>query len=221
MGMKTRISNIFKSNINHFITCAEDPHKIINNSVEELDDSLESAKRRVINLKNEIEDNKRYQINISDQVKYWRNKAESFVMGGMEENAKLAIKKRRLLDEIERNLNLQIVEQEVRYKEVVKQLNEINTRVIVAKSKRKLLISRKPINWEFLHDGEYPKLDLSEQKSVENSYKVFSRMEERIQSKNDLDVIKDIRGKEIFEHEEKLINEELENIKAKLKGGKK
>ncbi len=56
MGIRTRVSTIFKSNVNHLVTCAEDPEKIINQSIEEMEDSFDAAKKRVMGLRNEIED---------------------------------------------------------------------------------------------------------------------------------------------------------------------
>lgn len=46
-------------------------------------------------------------------------------------------------------------------------------------------------------------------------------MEERISDEQQLLNIKSSREEEIIEKEEKLINEELENIKKQIKGGKK
>ena len=95
MGIRTRINTIFKSNINHLVTSAEDPEKIINQSVEEMQDSFDSAKKRVLALGTEIEDNKRYRSNISEQIEYWTDKSHEFVKSEMDENARQAIRKRK------------------------------------------------------------------------------------------------------------------------------
>lgn len=81
MGIRTRVSTIFKSNVNHLVTCAEDPEKIINQSIEEMEDSFDAAKKRVKGLRNEIEDSERYKKNILEQIDYWTKRTEEFVNG--------------------------------------------------------------------------------------------------------------------------------------------
>ena len=220
MGIRTRVSTIFKSNVNHLVTCAEDPEKIINQSIEEMEDSFDAAKKRVMGLRNEIEDSERYKKNILEQIDYWTKRTEEFVNGDMDENAKQAIRKRRTLEEIDRKLEYRISELQTRFKEVEKKLKEAEGRLLIAKNKRKILIS----NYSATKDKDSTissYTGFKEKKAVHDPYETFIKMEERISDEQQLLNIKSSREDELVEKEEKLINEELENIKKQLKGGKK
>jgi phage shock protein A len=220
MGIRTRLSTIFKSNVNHLVTCAEDPEKIINQSLEEMEDSFDAAKKRVMTLKNEIEDNQRYKKNILEQIEYWAKKTEEFVNGDMDENAKQAIRKRRILEEIDRKLEYRISELQTRFKDVEKKLKEAEGRLLIAKNKRKILLSSygaaKNKDTEITSNTGF-----TEKKTAGDPYETFMKMEERISDEQQLLDIKSSREDELLEKEESLINEELENIKKQLKGGKK
>jgi len=220
MGIRTRVSTIFKSNVNHIVTCAEDPEKIINQSIEEMEDSFDAARKRVMGLRNEIEDSGRYKKNVLEQTGYWAKKTEEFVNGDMDENAKQAIRKRRMLEEIDTKLEYKISELQTRFKEVEKKLKEAEGRLLIAKNKRKILIS----NYSATKDKDSTissYTGFKEQKAVHDPYETFMKMEERISDEQQLLNIKSSREDELVEKEEKIINEELENIKKQLKGGKK
>lgn len=220
MGIRTRVSTIFKSNVNHLVTCAEEPEKIINQSIEEMDDSFDAAKKRVMGLKHEIEDNKRYKKNILEQIDYWDKKIKEFANGDMDENAKQAIRKRRILEEIDLKLEYRISELQTQFSELEKKLKESEARLIIAKNKRKILLST--YSSAKNKDSETSSAaGFKERKTVEDPYETFIKMEERISDEQQLLNIKSQRQEELLEQEENLINEELENIKKQLKGGKK
>ena len=220
MGIRTRVSTIFKSNVNHLVTCAEDPEKIINQSIEEMEDSFDAAKKRVMGLRNEIEDSDRYKKNILEQIDYWTKRTEEFVNGDMDENAKQAIRKRRTLEEIDRKLEYRISELQTRFKEVEKKLKEAQGRLLISKNKRKILLSSYVAAKN--KDSKISSYTgFTEAKAAGDPYETFMKMEERISDEQQLLSIKSSREEEIIEKEVKLINEELENIKKQIKGGKK
>ena len=220
MGIRTRVSTIFKSNINHLVTCAEEPEKIINQSIEEMEDSFDAAKKRVMGLKNELEDSGRYKKNILEQIGYWAEKTKEFVSGDMDENARQAIRKRRILEEIDIKLGYKISELQITFKELEKKLKEAEARLLIAKNKRKILLSSyqatKNKNSE---TSSYT--GFTEKKTAGDPYETFIKMEERISDERTLFNVKSSRAEDLLEQEQNLIDEELENIKKQIKGGKK
>ncbi|NIP38790.1 MAG: hypothetical protein GWO07_08610 [Candidatus Dadabacteria bacterium] len=220
MGIRTRINTIFKSNINHLVTSAEDPEKIINQSVEEMQDSFDAAKKRVLALKSEIDDSRRYKKNISEQIDYWTDKTSEFVTADMDENARQTIRKRRILEEIERKLEYRIAELETMFKEADRKIKESEGRLLAAKSKRTILLSSYgSAKTADTQSSSYA--GFSSPKTTPDPYETFVRMEERINDEQQLADFKSSKEQRSFEKEESLINEELQNIKKQIKGGKK
>jgi len=220
MGIRTRLNTIFKSNINHLVTSVEDPDKIINQALEEMQDSFDAANKRVRSLGREIEDSRRYLSNISEQIEYWTERTLEFVKSEMDENARQAIGKRRILEEIERKLNYRIAELEAKYKESGVKLKELKGKLLAAKNKRKILLNTYA-KASFTESAVTVSTGFTASKSSPDPYETFMRMEERINDERELSSVRVSNEQELYEKEEKLINEELENIKKQMKGGKK
>ena len=192
MGIRTRVSTIFKSNVNHLVTCAEEPEKIINQSIEEMDDSFDAAKNRVMALKNEIEDNRRYKKNILEQIGYWAKKTQEFVNGDMDENARQAIAKRRILEEIDIKLEYRISELQTKFSELEKKLKESEARLLIAKNKRKILLSTYTSAKN--KDSEtFSAPGFKDIKKARDPYETFIKMEERRNEEQQLRNIKSSR----------------------------
>lgn len=220
MGIRTRLNTIFKSNINHIVTSAEDPEKIINQSVEEMQDSFDAAKKRVFALSTEIEDNKRYMNNISEQIEYWTDKTHEFVKSDMDENAKQAIRKRRILEDIKRKLEYRITELENKFKAEDRKIREAEGKLIAAKNKRKILLGSYG-KTRSAQSADFPQAGFAAPNATPDPYEALMRMEERINDEKELIDIKESNEQNLFEKEEKVIDEELQNIKKQIKGGKK
>ncbi|NIS08182.1 MAG: hypothetical protein GWO07_05340 [Candidatus Dadabacteria bacterium] len=220
MGIRTRLNTIFKSNINHIVTSAEDPEKIINQSVEEMQDSFDAAKKRVFALSTEIEDDKRYMNNISEQIEYWTDKTHEFVKSDMDENARQAIRKRRILEELKRKLEYRIAEIETKFKAADRKIREAEGKLLAAKNKRKILLGSYGKS-KSAQSADLPQAGFTAPKISPDPYETFMRMEERLNDEKELIDIKVSNEKDLFEKEEKVIDEELQNIKKQIKGGKK
>ncbi len=59
MGLKNRMGFLIKSQFNHLVTRSEDPEKVINQVVEEIDDGLDNARSRLSALKFRVEEDQR------------------------------------------------------------------------------------------------------------------------------------------------------------------
>ena len=99
MGLKRRIGFIVKSEFNNWVTRAEDPEKILNQAVEEMEEGLETAKAKLALLRYKVEEENKLLGKLSEQIGYWQDKAEEYVGKAMDTNAREAVRKRRILEE--------------------------------------------------------------------------------------------------------------------------
>jgi len=218
MGLNNRIGTIAKSQFNHWVTKAEDPLKIINQVVQEMDEGLERSKGKLEQLKLRIKEEDRFLSKFKQQISYLEEKAVYYVEKGMEENAKDSIRKKRVIVEDENRLKFKQNDEKGILSEMESTLRELEARVQMTKVKRKILFNNfmldegaKTITG--VSKGFWGNYDTAEQ------FSVFSRMEERIEDEVEFNSLKREQAKEHWEKQEKLVNEELEQIKKDFKKG--
>lgn len=215
MGFKNRISILLKSQFNYWVTQAEEPEKIINHAVEEMEDGLDKARAELSVLKFRVDAGKRFLQRIGVQISYWQKRAEELLKEDMEENAKEAVRRKRILEGEERKLKIKHAEDEVKLKEMETALRELENRVQMAKAKRNILIKdirlRKGI-WEGTKEvEEHRGIDFEE------PFSLLRKMEERVEEEAGFIYLKQDKEKEALEKEERLINEEIQKIKKAIK----
>ncbi len=94
MGIFSRISSLFKSNINDIISKAEDPEKMLNQVVLDMQNQLVEAKKQVAVS---IADQKRLEKQRDEQAdlaQEWERKAMLAVKAGDESLAREALKRK-------------------------------------------------------------------------------------------------------------------------------
>ena len=220
MGFKRRIGFIVKSQFNDWVTRAEDPEKIVNQAVEEMEESLETANSKIGLLCHRVEDEEKLTEKLKDQSEYWQKKAEEFVLNGMDTNAGEAVRKRRVIDEERRVIVLRLSEDKLKLSDYEERFSELLERVQTAKQRRGLLIKEISLGKESggAHGGGHSYASAR----AEVPFTVFSKMEERVGRETELLAASRKVKVERAESERKLIDEEIENIKKKLsKGGAK
>ncbi|HEX9666198.1 MAG TPA: PspA/IM30 family protein [Thermodesulfobacteriota bacterium] len=221
MGLKNRMGFLIKSQFNHLVTRSEDPEKVINQVVEEIDDGLDSARSRLSALKFRVEEDQRLLERIGEQISYWQGKAEGFIEDNMEENAKEAVRMRRILEDQERGIKIRHVEDEERLKEMGIALKELESRAQAVRAKRNILIKKMRLGKGETNEGR-EKRDITFGIEFKEPFSIFHKMEERIEGEEGFDYLFRDKQREMCEKEENLINEEIVRIKRKIKkeGGK-
>ncbi len=216
MGFGKRIGVLLKSQLNHWVTRAEDPEKIINQAVEEMEEALESARTRHAALKLRSNGRARLLERIRDQVSYWQKSAEEFIKKDMEENARDSLRKRRALEEEERKLNISQARDEEKLKEMGDALKVLEDRVRMVKAKRNVLI--KEIRLRRGISEKTKVVEAVDEFGFEEPFSIIRKMEERIEEGEHTFMRKE-KEEEAREREEKLINEEIEALKRNIKKG--
>jgi len=220
MGFKRRIGFIVKSQFNDWVTRAEDPEKILNHAVEEMEEGLETAKAKLALLRYKVEEENKLLSKLAEQVEYWQKKAEEYVGKAMDTNARDAVRKRRILEEEHRLITLKLAEDKLRFDGYEERYSELEKRVRVSKSRRGLLLKEISINKGPSGSGKSaPPDDLTH---ADESFSVFNKMEERVGKVREFRAASIETKEASLENERKLIDEEIEIIKKTLgKGGGK
>lgn len=220
MGFKRRIGFIVKSQFNDWVTRAEDPEKIINQAVEEMEEGLDKAKAKIGLLRHRVKEEEKLTEKISDQSQYWQKKAEEYVSKAMDSNAREAVRKRRVLDEEHRVIKLRLEEDMMKLSDYEERFLELEERVKTAKQRRGLLI--KEMSLDKNPEGSPVPGQPSGLTKAQDPFTVFSKMEERVGRQTELSAFSRKDEEERVENQRNLIDEEIELIKNKLsKGGKK
>lgn len=221
MGFKKRLNVLLKSEFNHWVMRAEDPEKIVNQVVQEMEEGLDRARKKLLALRSRLAGEQRLVENLRQQISCWQEKAEEFLNDDMEVNAREALRKRRILEEEERRLRIRQGEDKDKLREMEASFKELESRVQTAKARRGVLV-----NNIRLRKGLAGGLNVREEivgVDLEEPFSLLRKMEVRVEEEAESTYLGQEKEKEAWEKEEKLINEEIEVLKRNIKkgGGKK
>lgn len=142
MGIFSRISTLFKSNVNDIISKAEDPEKMLNQVVLDMQNQLVEAKKQVAIS---IADQKRLEKQRDEQAdlgQEWERKAMLAVRAGDENLAREALKRKAEHDSQFAEFGKQAQLQKDAVDKLKDQLRTLNDKIEEAKRKKNILIAR-------------------------------------------------------------------------------
>lgn len=142
MGLLQRISDLIKSNIQAMIDKAEDPEKLLNSAIDDMQKQLIEAKSRVAVS---IADEKRLSKQLEGtQAKGadWEKKAMAAVRAGRDDLAMEALAKKKEHDSISLQFEQQLVGQKAAVEELKKALIALQAKIEETKRKRSILVAR-------------------------------------------------------------------------------
>jgi phage shock protein A len=142
MGIFSRIGSLFKSNINDIISKAEDPEKMLNQVVLDMQSQLVEAKKQVAVS---IADQKRLEKQRDEQAdlaQEWERKAMLAVKAGDENLAREALKRKAEHDGQHAEFSKQAQLQKDAVDKLKDQLRALNDKIEEAKRKKNILIAR-------------------------------------------------------------------------------
>jgi phage shock protein A len=143
MGIFSRLGTLIKSNINDLITKAEDPEKMLNQVLLEMQQQLVDAKKAVaVAIADEKKLQKQYTAEL-DKAKEWERKAMVAVRAGDDNLARQALVRKQEHE----NISTQFQQQWIAQKQAVEKLKDalrlLNNKIEEAKRKKNILIARK------------------------------------------------------------------------------
>jgi phage shock protein A len=143
MGVFSRLAQLIKSNLNDLISRSEDPEKMLNQVVLDMNNQLVEAKKQVAAS---IADEKRLAKQLDQEVanaQEWERRAMLALRAGNEPLAKEALGRKREYDELAATLKDQWTKQKTAVEQLKKALRLLNDKIEEAKRKRNVLIARK------------------------------------------------------------------------------
>jgi phage shock protein A len=209
-----------RSQLNEWVSRAEDPEKILNQAVEEMEEGLERARVKIGALRFRIDEQEKLLKRLGEQAEYWRERAEDYVKRNMDENAVEAVRKKRTLEEKERKLAISQSGDRAKLTDYEGRYADLERRVETAKTKRTLLLKEIVV----MKGAPKSKEDVTgcAGSLVDEPFDIFRKVEERVTEETVLFAADAEKEREEREREARLIQEEVESIKKNLgKGGGK
>ena len=142
MSVFSRISTIFKANVNEALTKAEDPEKVLNQVIIEMNEQLIDTKQKVAAA---IADEKRLQRQYQDtaeQAKQWEEKATIAVQKERDDLAREALARRNEVQQLADEYKIQWDKQRQAVDQLKEHLRALELKMGEANRKKHLLIAR-------------------------------------------------------------------------------
>ncbi len=142
MSVFSRISTVFKANVNDALTKAEDPEKVLNQVIIEMNEQLVDTKRKVAAA---IADEKRLQRQYQEtagQAKQWEEKATIAVQKERDDLAREALARRNEAQQLADEYKIQWDKQRQAVDQLKEHLRALELKIGEAGRKKNLLIAR-------------------------------------------------------------------------------
>ena len=176
MGIFSRLGTLIKSNLNDLITKAEDPEKMLEQVLLEMQQQLVEAKKAVAMA---IADEKKLQKQLSvesDKAKEWERKAMIAVRGGDDGLARQALARKQEHENISGQFQTQWAQQKAAVDKLKDALRLLSNKIEEAKRKKNLLVARKK-----RAEAQAQIANTMQGLGDTSAFDTFDRMSERIQ----------------------------------------
>lgn len=142
MGIFGRMKTLIKSNVNDIASKAEDPKKILDQLLLDMQEQLNAAK---IQVRDTLADQKRLEKQYADakkQAEDWEKKAMNAVRAGEDDLAREALARKSQYDEQAAAFQSSAEQQKGLVEDLKVSLKQLNTKIEEAKRKRNSLVAR-------------------------------------------------------------------------------
>lgn len=176
MGIFQRISMLLKSNINDLISRAENPEKVLNQSIDDMRSQLGKAKQEVAGA---IADARKLQQQVEKEKKQaeeWEQRAMLAVQQGRDDLAKQALMRHSEHLQNAQAMHETWVRQKTETEQLKNALRQLNDKIEEAKRKRNILIARQK-----RAEAQGRIQETMSSMSNKSAFESFERMTERIE----------------------------------------
>ena len=220
MGLFDRLSRLLRANLNAYVSDAEDPIKILDQSVADMQEDLSKLRQAVAMA---IASQKRLENQSSqakEQIKNWFSRAELALKKGEDDLAKEALSRKKTFQETFESLSTQSQKQNAQVEKLKKGLVLLERKIAEARTKKDMLKSR----------AQAAKAQQKIQSAVgdlgtNSSVAAFERMEEKVEELEALGQASvELAGQDLESKFAELeggddIEKELETLRTQLKSG--
>jgi len=142
MGIFSRMADIINSNINSLLDKAEDPQKLIQLIIQEMEDTLVEVRSSSVKVLADRKTAKRRILQLQKNVEEWDNKARIAVQKGREDLARAALyEKQTLADEVH-TIETELVALDEHIEQLDKEIEQLQQKLNDARAKQKTLNMR-------------------------------------------------------------------------------
>ena len=218
MPIFEKLRRIFNSNINDLLDRVEDPEKILNQLLEDMQHELKEVKIQVaaaIRDANKFE--AQYKENLESAEK-WEKRAIVFIQNSDDVRAKEALRRKRSADDLAAGFREQFEAQQESVSVLKDGLTTLEQKIEEAKSKRALLIAR-----QRRAEAERTIHQTVSGISDSSALNAFDRMQDRVlDTEAEAEALSEMRQPSLEDEFDKLdkkdeIDDELAKLKARLK----
>ena len=220
MGLFDRLSRLVRANLNAFVNNAEDPVKILDQSVADMQEDLVKLRQAVAMA---IASQKRLEnqaAQAKDQIKNWFSRAELALKKGDDGLAREALSRKKTFQENFESLSSQIQAQNGQVEKLKKSLLLLERKIAEARTKKDMLKARAQAA-KAQHQIQSAVGDLGSKSAMS----AFERMENKVEElEASGQAAFELAGEDLESKFAALegvddIDEELENLRSKLKSG--
>jgi phage shock protein A len=220
MAIMDRIVTIVRANLNDLLTRAEDPEKIINQTLMDMRQAQYEARMEVAQAMAEGKRLERDLRSHQDEAKSWLEKAEQAMKSGREDLAREALRRKKAAKDLAEGFEEQLASHRAMLERLTTQMRALDAKIEEAERKRKLLIARqRRVDAQGSVDAAMAKTDTSKAfaafERMEN--KVVS-MEDRLEAERELSEALSLDDEFAALREDSEVEDELETLRARLGG---
>lgn len=223
MGIIERIITVIKSNLNHLISKAEDPEKMLNQVLIDMKEQYVKAKKQVTTS---IADEKRLRAqmeNEEEQARHWETRAMQAVESGEDDLAREALARKAEHDTNAEEFRKQWSAQKASVDKLKESLRQLNKKIDEANRKKNLLIAKAK-----RADAQKKIHETMSSLNDSSAFDAFGRMTEKVdqiqaEAEATEEISEEVSGDQLEKKFEKLgeassvsVDNALEELKARM-----
>jgi len=175
MGLFDRLSRVVRANLNDMVSKAEDPEKMLEQAVSDMQEDLVQVRQAVARAIAEQRQTEQKYIKDQSEANKWEQRAKLALSKGDETLAREALKRKKDFTETAAILKNQLDQQTVQVESLRKNLIALESKISEAKTKKNMLVAR----------SRAAKANEQLQKTLgsidtSSSVSAFERMEEKV-----------------------------------------
>ena len=143
MGLLDRMRDLVSANLNAMLDRAEDPEKMVNEYIRQLNDNLYEAKTSVASAMADETKLHNKMVQFQAEADQWQTKAEAALRANDEELARAALSRKVQSQKLADSYKQQYESQDQQVEELQSALVKLEQRLTEAKSRRDLLIAKR------------------------------------------------------------------------------
>lgn len=142
MGLFERVGRIIKANLNALVSAAEDPEKILNQTIEDMQEDLIQMRQSVAQaMASQKRMEKQYE-QARQNVEEWQKRAELALRNNNEQLAREALMRKKTFAETAASMKKQLDEQNAQLLILRDNMAKLESKIAEAKTKKDMLIAR-------------------------------------------------------------------------------